>query len=177
LLLGQAWVDLGEGAAQDFLIVRNLKLVQAHACTFSRLAPVDLWPVLAAFLSLFAPDWQPQGLDARRFQEARAKLQPVVPAHFDDDLPALALEVIGGIGSRASQLGTALHQWANRTALLAVGSPSVALLALASQQSQPALPPTGGPDRARWIARHAEARDVLVFSVSEAYLEARKRFT
>ena len=85
----------------------------------------------------------------------------------------LALEVVGSLGSRASQLATALNQWANRTALLAVGSPLTALraLALASNAELPAE----GADRLRWIGRHAEARDLAIFSVSEAYGDVRKK--
>jgi hypothetical protein len=90
-----------------------------------------------------------------------------------NDVPMLALEVVGSIGSRASQLATALNQWANRTALLAVGSPLTALRALALSASAE-LPPEGA-ERLRWIARHADARDLLTFSVSEQYAEARAR--
>jgi hypothetical protein len=81
--------------------------------------------------------------------------------------------VVGSLGSRASQLAIALNQWANRTAMLAVGSPLTPLRALALASS--AELPAEGPDRLRWIARHAEARDLMTFSVSEQYAEARAR--
>jgi hypothetical protein len=85
----------------------------------------------------------------------------------------LALEVVGSLGSRASQLATALNQWANRTALLAVGAPLTALRALALASN--ADLPSEGPERLRWIGRHAEGRDVAIFCVSDACGEARKK--
>ena len=35
--------------------------------------------------------------------------------------------------------------------------------------------PTGSEERAAWIARHAEARELMTFSVTDAYAEARTR--
>jgi hypothetical protein len=89
-------------------------------------------------------------------------------------VPVLALEVIGNLGNRVSQLGTAIHQWGNRTGLLAVGSPNAALRGLALAAGQLAGPPPG-PERVKWVIRNPEARDLAVFSVSEPYAEARFR--
>jgi cellulose synthase operon protein C len=88
-------------------------------------------------------------------------------------VPMLALEVVGSLGSRASQLATALNQWASRTALLAVGNPLTAVRALALASG--AEPPSEGPERLRWLARHAEVRDLAIFSVSDGYAELRRR--
>jgi len=105
--------------------------------------------------------------------EAQKRVKTAITKSLGNDVPMLALEVVGSLGSRASQLATALNQWANRAALLAVGSPLTAVraLALASNAELPAA----GPERLRWLGRHAEARDLAIFSVTEAYIEARKR--
>ncbi len=112
LVFGQALLDSEDDAARYFLMIRSLKIVQGHAAALSRTAPIELWPVLAAFLSVLAPDWIPQGVDARKLGEAQKRIQAAISQPLDGEVPVLALEVIGAIGNRASLLGTALHQWA-----------------------------------------------------------------
>jgi tetratricopeptide (TPR) repeat protein len=174
LVFGQTLLDHGDDAARFFLLMRCLKVLQGRAAALSRTAPIELPAVMSAFLSLFAPNWTPQGVDARKLSETRAKLQQAMRPQLDDDVPVLALEVIGTLGNRMSQLGTAIHQWGNRTGLLAVGSPNAALRGLALVAGQLAGPPPG-PERVKWVIRNPEARDLAVFSVSEGYAEARAR--
>lgn len=174
IVFGQTLLDHADDAARFFLLMRSLKIVQGHAAALSRTPPIELPAVVSAFLSLFAASYTPQGVDAKKLSDARAKLEQAVRAPFDDDVPALALEVVGSIGGRVSQLGTAIHQWGDRTGLLAVGAPTSALRGLALAAGQLAGPPTG-PERVKWVVRNPEARDLAVFSVSEAYAEARTR--
>lgn len=174
LVFGQALLDSTDDAARYFLMMRSLKLLQARASALSRVAPIELWPVIAAYLGQFAPNFAPQGVDARKLADAQQRLRNVPKRRLDDDVPVLALEVIGAIGNRASQVATALHQWGNRTGLLAVGSPSAALRGLAFAAGQSGGPPQG-PDRVKWVIRNPEARDLATFSVSENYAEARRR--
>ncbi len=173
IVFGKELIDSDDDAARYFLLVRSLKILQAHAATLSRTPPIELWPVTAAFLGVFATNWQPQGVDAKRFAEARARIQPAIPRNLDNDVPVLALEVIGSIGNRASQLGTTIHEWGSRAALLALGNPSAALRGVAVAAGQ--VIPESGTERVKWIVRHPEARDLAVFSVSEQYAEARRR--
>ncbi|HYJ11147.1 MAG TPA: tetratricopeptide repeat protein, partial [Polyangiaceae bacterium] len=174
LVFGQTLLDHADDAARFFLLMRCLKILQGRAAALSRTAPIELPAVMSAFLSLFAPNWTPQGVDARKLSDVRAKLEQAMRAQLDDDVPVLALEVIGSLGNRMSQLGTAIHQWGNRTGLLAVGSPNAALRGLALVAGQLAGPPPG-PERVKWVIRNPEARDLAVFSVSEGYAEARVR--
>ena len=175
LVFGKALLDGDDDAARYFLLVRALKILQAHASTLSRTSPIDLWPLTAAYLSVFAPDWQPQGVDAKKMAEARQRIQGAMPRNLDPDVPVLALEVVGSIGNRAAQLATAVNQWGNRTGLLALGNPTAALRAIALSLGQQGGMPAEGPDRIKWIVRHPEARGIAVFSVSEQYSEARRR--
>jgi hypothetical protein len=175
IALGTALLDSEDQAGRDYLILRALKILQARAATLSRTAPIDLWPVVAGFLSVFAPDWHPQGVDAKRVAETQQKVRAAMVRRVDDDVPVLALEVIGSIGSRASQLGTAVNQWGNRVALLAVGDPSIGLAGVSLASGHVEGPPTDRVERLKWIVRNPEARDLAVFSVSEQYADARRQ--
>jgi hypothetical protein len=154
-----------------FAIVRALR--SQAAAGLSRLAPIDLWPVMAAFLSQFAPNWQPAAVDAKRMADARERIRPVMPRHVDDDVPVLALEVIGSIGNRASQLAISIGQWGDRAGLLAIGDPSVAIRGIAFAGGHNEGPPAEGPERLKWIVRNPEAGPD--FSVSDNYVEARRK--
>lgn len=174
IVFGQTLLDHADDAARFFLLMRCLKILQGRAAALSRTPPIELPAVVSAFLSLFAANWTPQGVEAKKLAEARTKLEQAMRGRLDDDVPVLALEVIGSLGNRVSQLGVALHQWGDRTGLLAVGSPNAALRGLALAAGQLTGPPAG-PERVKWVIRNPEARDLAVFSVSEAYAEARGR--
>jgi hypothetical protein len=91
----------------------------------------------------------------------------------DPNLGALAADIIGNIGNRASTLNTAINSWGNRAALLAIGDPSIALSGIAWASGNINAPPASGKDRVTWIGRNAEARDIAVYLVSDAYADAR----
>ena len=175
IVMGKALLDSEDHAGRYFGLFRALKMLQTEAAALTRIPPIELWPALAALLSLLAPSYQPQGVDAAKLADARRRIASALPAHPGEDLATLALEVGGAIGNRASQLGQAVGQWGSRTALLAVGNPSVALRGIAAALGQPEGPPVDLAERSKWIQRNAEARDVLVFSVGEAYAELRKK--
>jgi cellulose synthase operon protein C len=172
LVYGSALLEKGDDATRFFLLVRALKLMQVRAATLARTVPTELGPVVAGYLSALS-DYAAEGVDPKRLADAQKRIKAALKPPLGPDVPMLALEVVGSLGSRASQLATALNQWANRTALLAVGSPLTALRALALSTN--AELPAEGPERLRWIARHADARDLMMFCVSEQYAEARAR--
>lgn len=173
IVYGQGLLTGEQDVARYFLLVRALKILQAGAATLARTAPVDLWPLMAGFLSLLAPSWTPQGADPKKTAMAAQRLRSAMTGELDGDAPVLALEVIGAIGNRASQLATATHQFGNRAGLLAVGNPSAAIEGIALASGQGRSLPASGPDRMKWIVRNPEARDVAVFSVSDQYVQAR----
>jgi uncharacterized protein HemY len=175
VIFGQNLLSSSDDAARYFLLTRALKLVQSGAASLARIPPIELAPVICGLLAIYAPNFAPQGVDAKKVSEAQARLQSAGAANVDADVPVLALEVIGSLGNRSTQLGTALQQWATRTALLAVGDPFGAIRALGLASGGSGGPPAEGPDRLRWIVRHAEARDLAIFSVSDQYSEARAR--
>ncbi len=176
VVFGASLLASTDDAAKYFLLVRALKLVQEGATAFARVPPIELAPAVAGFLSTFAPNWVPQGVDAKKVADAQRRMQLAVQRELDNDVPVLALEVIGSLGNRATQLGTALLQWGDRVALLAMGDVLAALRALGLGTGSGSGLPAEGAERLKWIVRNPEARDLTVFAVSEQHAEARARF-
>ncbi|HKQ71192.1 MAG TPA: hypothetical protein VJT73_17725, partial [Polyangiaceae bacterium] len=108
-----------------------------------------------------------------KLRDVHARLSKARPPRVDDEAGMLALEVIGTLGNRASTLHTVVNGWGNRVALLASGDLSAALSAISRAAGHSTGPAASGPERATWIGRNAEARDLVIFSASDAYAEAR----
>jgi tetratricopeptide (TPR) repeat protein len=175
VVFGQQLLDHSSPHVRDFLLLRALKLAQAHGCAISRMPPNELWGVVAGFLACFAPPWQANGLDAQRLVMARNKIRPHVTATPDPALTALTSAVTANIVPQAARVGEALGRWAARVALFGVGDLGMALESLwAAAELGPAIP-KDVDGRIRWIASDGAARDLVGYSVSEAHTEARRR--
>lgn len=176
LVLGEDLVSESRELARAFLITRAVKLLQLHGSAFARLPPSDLPVLVGAWLKAFVPNWSPQGIAPAPLAEAGRRLAAGLPKQLDPDLGAMALEVIGGVGPQIAALGAAVLSFANRAALLAVGDPSAALDALA-WASGPKMTgaPTTEQERVTWVGRQADAKDVIAFTLADAYMEARSR--
>jgi hypothetical protein len=85
----------------------------------------------------------------------------------------LAADVAATIGNRASQLGLMVQEWGSRTALLALGDPTIVFLAIATAYGQLDKFTGTNEERLKWLVRNPEARDIAVFSVTDNYLECR----
>ena len=94
---------------------------------------------------------------------------------IDPQVALLASEVIGSIGNRAGTLNTVINGWGNRAGLLAMGDLNVAITGIAWAGGHANAPPVAGKDRMTWIGRNAEARDLIVFAVSDGLTEAREQ--
>ncbi|WP_437897768.1 hypothetical protein [Sorangium sp. So ce124] len=175
IVLGQALVTSPREDVRLALIHRAVKILQTNASAFSRTAPIDLWPLLAAYLKAFVPTWSPQGADAGRLREYHGRIERVMAGGVDPKISVLAADVIGSIGNRASTLNTAINGWGNRAAFLAVGDINVVLTGIAWSGGNTNAPPAAGKDRVTWIGRNAEARDLIVFAVSDGLTEAREQ--
>jgi len=175
IVLGQPLVASDNAAVRTFLIHRALKVIQTNASAFSRTAPIDLWPLLAAYLKALNSAFSPQGVDPAKLAEATGKISKAMSGAVDPQVRTLAADVIGTIGNRASTLNTAINGWGARAGLLAVGDPNVALTGIAWAGGHTNQPPAAGKDRLTWIGRNAEARELIVFSVSDGYSDARAR--
>ncbi|MFT3766315.1 MAG: hypothetical protein QM820_12510 [Minicystis sp.] len=175
LVLGQPLVASNREDVRTFLIHRALKVIQANACAIARTAPIDLWPLLAAYLKAFNTTWTPQGVDQGKLTHFYGAISRAVPKSLDPQVNLLATEVIGSIGNRAGTLNTVINGWGNRAGLLAVGDLNVALAGIAWAGGHQNQPPAAGKDRLTWINRNAEARELVVFSVSDNYADARTK--
>ena len=175
IILGEQLLNAPNSLGRTFLIVRALKLVQAHASALLRVPPNDLPVLIAGWLQVFNPSWVPQGLNAQALADAVRRIQAVLPRRNDADVGLIALEVAGSLGNQASALGPGALAWANRTGLLAVGDMGAALDGIAWVMGMPNGAPTGPAERAAWIGRTPEAKELFIYSVSDSYAEARMR--
>jgi tetratricopeptide (TPR) repeat protein len=174
VVVGESLVQSSNAMARAFLFVRALKLIQARAGALVRIPPKDAPVALGGYFRVFNPNWQPPGVPAPQVQDAMRRLQAALQKRSEPDTGMLALEAAGGVFAQPQNVGPSLLAWANRTALLAVGDPNAALDAMAwSTGLNGGAPP--GDARTGWLMRTPEARDLLVFSLSDAYAEARKR--
>ncbi len=174
LLVGEGLAKVKNERARVFVVVRALKMILAHASAMLRGTPQEVSSLIAGLFCTFNPSYTPQVVDMKRVTELTRRIGPALPRNLDPTVGVIALEAAGMLGSQWSQLAPSASAWANRVALLAVGDPNAALDAIAWGLNEEAAP-TGSEERAAWIARHAEARDLMTFSVTDTYAEARVR--
>jgi hypothetical protein len=174
IIVGEKLLSAPNPLGKTFLLARALKLVQARASAFLRIPAKDLPVMFGAYLHVFNPNWKPQGVNPQALAEAAKRLQSALPRKLDQDVGLMALEVAGSVGTHSASLGQAVLAWADRTGLLAVGDPNAALDAIAWTLGLPKAP-TEPAQRAAWIAKTREVGELLGFSVSDGYTEARAR--
>ncbi|MFO0736221.1 MAG: hypothetical protein U0270_10085 [Labilithrix sp.] len=174
LLVGEPLARARNEGARMFIVVRALKMILSHAAVMIRASEQDSAALVGALFTAFNPSYVPQGLEPKRHMELVRRITAALPRNIDPTVGVVALEAAGFVGSSWTQLSAAGAAWANRAALLAVGDPNAALDGLAWVRSEDAAP-TDPEARAAWIARNAEARDLMTFSVTDAYAEARMR--
>jgi hypothetical protein len=172
LLVGDLLAAFPEGA-RTFLAFRALKLAHAHASALIRTPPKELGVLVSAWLQQFNPSWVPQGIPAGALADATRRMKGAFPKQIPPDLGVAALEVAGAVLPHLGQLGLTALGWANRTALLATGDLGAAFDAIALASGRRGGAPSDPEQRSAWITSNAEARDLLAFSVGEAYAEAR----
>ncbi len=174
LVVGEGLVQTKNELARAFLVIRSLKLVATHASALARVPESELDVLLTAFWKAFNPTWEPEGVDAEALAEAARRLAPGLPDTSDPEIGVLALEAAGTLGVKGGALGPAAVAWANRVALLAVGDPGAAVEGIAwslGEEGAPSEPEA----RLAWIGRTVQVRELLAFSVSDTYNEARAR--
>jgi predicted Zn-dependent protease len=169
LLFGEAILDR-EPIAQ-FLALRALKLVRARAAALGRGVPSEVAVAVSAWLKAFNPSWQPQGVTTAALNSVFPRVQAALPRSLDADAPVLALEASAALDGRQATVGFAALAWANRAALLAVGDPNVALDAIAATAGLETGAPAEVRERAAWISRTPEARDLVAFGVTDAFAQ------
>jgi hypothetical protein len=172
ILMGES---LGVDRGGSFQVLRALKLLQVRASALARTPPAELSVLVAAWLRCFNPTWKPKDVPASAVEAAVPRVQAALPRSTGGDLGVVALEVAGSLEGNLASVGPAAVAWANRVALLAIGSPAMALDAIAASLGSAGGAPTDPGERLAWIGRTQEARDLLAFGVSDAFAEARSR--
>lgn len=171
LLIGAEVDELPE-PERDYLLLRALKLRWLGAGALARSKDEDRFPMLVALLHLFAPNWRPMNVDGRKAAQARALIeQGLARVGYDDDVPMLALEVIGALGNQGPTVADQPRILANRVAFLGMGDPRIPISAMALTEG--AKLASGGPSRFRFIESHPEAKDLLLFATTERCAAAR----
>jgi hypothetical protein len=174
IVVGEALLS-ASSEPRSFLLMRALKLVQARASALVRTPGPEMAVLVAAWLQLFNPQWRPDGFNAGSINEAARRLRTGLPRQLPPDVGVIALEVAGSVGTHGAALGAAAIAWANRMALLAIGDPGAAFDAIAWAMNLKDGAPLGAIDRGAWATRTPEIKDLIAFSVSEPYAEARSR--
>ena len=174
LLVGEGLMSVTSERARAFVVVRAMKMILARGSSLLRGESGDVAVLVSALFTAFNPSFTPQGVDAKRVSEMSRRIVPALPRNLDPTVGVIALEAAGTLGTQSAMLGGAIQAWANRVALLAVGDPNAALDAIAWARGEEAAP-RGPEERAAWIARTTEARELMTFSVTDAYSEARSR--
>jgi len=174
LLVGEGLMNVPNERARAFVVTRAMKMILSRSSSVLRGQPADVAVLVSALFTAFNPSFQPQGVDPKRVSEMSRRLVPALPRNLDPTVGVIALEAAGTLGNQSAMLGAAAQGWANRVALLAIGDPNGALDAIAWSKGEEAAP-RGSEERAAWIARNAEARELMTFSVTDAYSEARSR--
>jgi hypothetical protein len=139
-----------------------------------RAPPAEIAVLVGAWMHACNPTWRPEGINPAALDAALRRMHSGFPRKLDPDVPIMALEAIGLLGAQGPTVNSHALFWANRSALLAVGDPSAALSGIAWNLGAKDAP-AAGDERAAWIARTPEARDIIAFSVTDAYAEARAK--
>ncbi|HEV3192353.1 MAG TPA: tetratricopeptide repeat protein [Polyangiaceae bacterium] len=174
IVIGQALADDVE--VGPFLVLRALKLVHRKASALARAESRHLPVLVSAWVKSLNPNWQPpKEIERRDVDRECTRIQGSLPRNLDSDAGALALEVARAIEGQQASLGGWVLQWANRTALLALGDLRAGLDAIAVATGSAGGAPTEPNERAAWIAGSSEARDLVAFALSEPFALARER--
>lgn len=176
LVVGEPLLSSTEDAPRTWLLLRALKLIMVRGSAFARVGTTDAPTLVAGWLKAFNPTWNAPGLPAAGVAEAQRRVTAALPKNMDADLGMMALEAATSLGPQLGALAASVVFWANHAALLAVGDPNAALEAIAwtSGRGMPTAP-TAEAERATWIGRTLDAKDIIAVSVSAQYSEARAR--
>jgi hypothetical protein len=174
IVMGESLVD--DERIGPFLVLRALKLVLGRASALVRVEGSQLPVLMSAWLKSLNPNWQPpKEIDGAMLDRERVRIQASLPRNLEPDMGALALEVARATEGQQASLGACVLEWANRTALLALGDPSAGLDAIAAASGGINAAPTEAGERAAWIGRTSEARNLVAFALSESFALVRER--
>ncbi len=176
LVVGEALVSSQNEPGRAWAALRALKLIQVRGSVFARLSPAETAALVGGWLKCFNPQFTPPAVPVAAVNDALRRVQASLPKQLDADVGMMALEAGTTLGPQLGAMGALVLAWANHAALLGAGDPSAALDAIAWMTSRTMdAAPAIEQERGAWIGRTAEAKDVIGYSVSSGYSEARSR--
>lgn len=173
IVIGDGIVSTDDEIGRKFALARTMKLCGARCAALIRVPPADLKIYLDALLHHLHPEHPAPDIDAERLDEITKRLQRFVPRKDEADLKRLAGEMIAKGALDVERLASAAATWGDRVALLAVGDLGAALRGVAWTLGQKDMP--RDPEELRkWLLENPAARDLVMFAISDTYLEARQ---
>ncbi len=171
LLLGKTLLDALSPAESRFLVARALKMARAQMSLSCRIRPDELALMLHALIRAHAPDYNPENVDLALLEEMARRIARNISKKGREDLMPHLVELEGAGDFEPLRVYEMASTAANRAGLLATGSTPAAANALCKLAGMVSITRTNTMS----IAQVAEARDLVMFSISEAHFEARQR--
>jgi hypothetical protein len=122
----------------------------------------------------YDPEYVPPGVQGAQLEDLSRKLKKSVPRRARDELGPLLLEMRGASAAERAQLQAGADQFANRFALVALGSFPAALSAVLKTLTGQVPGADQGPARLELMRQVTDAWDLLTFALSDAHLLARQ---
>ncbi len=171
LLVGKTLLDTITRGEAQFLSARALKIARAQMSLCCRIRPDDLGVMMHALIRAHAPDYAPYGVDIATMEDMGRRIAKHLSRKAREELLPHLVELESANSFDPARVYEMASTAASRAGLLATGSvPSAAtaLCKLAGMASSARHNTIG-------MTQIAEARDLLLFAVSEAHFEARQR--
>ncbi|MBI2391367.1 MAG: hypothetical protein HYV09_17385 [Deltaproteobacteria bacterium] len=174
IVIGEGLVSTDDESARRFALARTMKLCSTRCASLVRVPPADLATYVDALLHHLHPEHAAPAIDAERLDEITKRLQRFIPRKDEPELKKLASDLDAHGLVDVERLANAAAVWGDRVALLAVGDLGAALRGVAWTVGQKEVPRDPAALRA-WLAQNPAARDMVLFAISDTYVEARKR--
>ncbi len=174
IVIGEGIVNTEDETARRFSLARTMKLCGARCAALIRVPPADLKTYVDALMHHLHEAHPAPEMEAERLDEMTKRLQRFIPRKDEPEMRRLAgeLEAKGPLDVEA--LAAAASTWGDRVGLLAVGDLAAALRGVAWTLGQKEVP-TEPTALREWLSANPAARDLLLFAISDTYVEARKR--
>ncbi len=171
LLVGKTLLETITRGEAQFLVARALKMARAQMSICCRIRPDDLGLMMHALIRAHAPDYAPDGVDVATMDEMARRISKHLSRKAREELLPHLVDLEGADSFDPARVYEMASTAASRAGLLATGSVPSAATALCKLAGVP----SSARHNAIAMTQVAEARDLLLFAVSEAHFEARQR--
>jgi tetratricopeptide (TPR) repeat protein len=174
IVIGDGIVNTDDDNARRFSLARTMKLCGARCAALVRVPPADLKMYVDALMHHLHEAHAPPEMEAERLEEITKRLQRFVPRKDEAEMRRLAAELEAKGPLDVERIAASASTWGDRVALLAVGDLAAALRGVAWTIGQKEVP-TDPQAMRDWLRQNPAARDLVLFAISDTYVEARKR--